>query len=210
MEVDPYAELDVPRDATPAQIRAAYKKKAKTTHPDRTGGDAEAFTRVGRALEILEDPKKRAQYDADGTVTEEKNAERLAVEMIAQAMSGILGDYLKSGLRPEKDPRNVDVVAIIARKFEDELVGLERQIEMGAGVRETVLDIRDRFTRAEPGDVGDVIKGMFDQTLRDHARATEQVEKEIAVRKIALTVVRKYKFRSNAYQQMGGVFMRTF
>lgn len=42
--------LDVPPDATPAQVKAAFRKKAKETHPDH-GGSAEEFAKVQKAWE---------------------------------------------------------------------------------------------------------------------------------------------------------------
>ncbi len=42
--IDPYELLGVARDADEAAIKAAYRKVAKTAHPD-AGGDAEAFAK---------------------------------------------------------------------------------------------------------------------------------------------------------------------
>lgn len=42
--------LGVPRDATAADIKRAFRRRALETHPDR-GGDAEAFQAVHRAYE---------------------------------------------------------------------------------------------------------------------------------------------------------------
>jgi len=63
---DPYRLLNVPRDADPATIKAAYRRLAKECHPDRNPGDARAeqrFKDIGRAYDILSDPAKRAQFD---------------------------------------------------------------------------------------------------------------------------------------------------
>ena len=49
---DHYEILGVKRSASAEEIRAAYRKAAKTTHPDR-GGSSEAFRRVQNAAEIL-------------------------------------------------------------------------------------------------------------------------------------------------------------
>src|SRR5918912_633644 len=38
--VDPFAVLDLPPDATPDQVAAAYRRLAKRWHPDRAGADA--------------------------------------------------------------------------------------------------------------------------------------------------------------------------
>ena len=58
-----YDALDLRRDATPAQVRAAYRAAARTHHPDK-GGDARAFAAVRAAFETLGDPARRAAYDA--------------------------------------------------------------------------------------------------------------------------------------------------
>lgn len=52
--------LGVPENASIEQIKAAYKARAKLTHPD-TGGDADLFGLVQRAYEVLMQTKKTAK-----------------------------------------------------------------------------------------------------------------------------------------------------
>ena len=66
---DYYAVLGVKRDATQAEIKRAYRKLARTHHPDLKPGDAAAerrFKEVNEANEVLSDPDKRAKYDTLG------------------------------------------------------------------------------------------------------------------------------------------------
>ena len=63
---DYYKMLGVARDATPEQIRKAYRKLAREYHPD-AGGDEEKFKDVNEAYEVLSDEKKRKLYDQYGT-----------------------------------------------------------------------------------------------------------------------------------------------
>lgn len=57
-----YDILGVPKDATPEDIKKAYRDKAKECHPD-LGGDPEKFKELNEANEILSDAVKRQQYD---------------------------------------------------------------------------------------------------------------------------------------------------
>ncbi len=66
-EKDFYAILGVPKNADDAAIKKAYRKLARTLHPDHNPGDAAAeakFKDVGEAYAVLSDPEQRQQYDA--------------------------------------------------------------------------------------------------------------------------------------------------
>lgn len=63
---DPYQVLEVPRDASTDQIKKAYRKLARETHPDRTGGDDRRFKEVNAAHEVIGDPERRKLFDEFG------------------------------------------------------------------------------------------------------------------------------------------------
>jgi molecular chaperone DnaJ len=63
---DFYQILGVGEKASPEDIKKAYRKLAKTHHPDANQGNARAaerFKEIGEAYSVLSDPKKRKQYD---------------------------------------------------------------------------------------------------------------------------------------------------
>ncbi|HLT62702.1 MAG TPA: molecular chaperone DnaJ [Microlunatus sp.] len=68
MTEDYYEILGVPRDATPEQIKKAYRQLARKLHPDvATEPDAgERFKKVAEAYEVLRDEQKRELYDRGG------------------------------------------------------------------------------------------------------------------------------------------------
>jgi curved DNA-binding protein CbpA len=64
-DLDIYRVLGVPRDATPREIRRAYRRLARRHHPDLNPGpdNSQRFTAVATAYEILRDPVRRGRYD---------------------------------------------------------------------------------------------------------------------------------------------------
>ena len=66
---DYYEVLGIQKDASPEEIKKAYRKAALKYHPDRNPGDKEAeekFKEVGEAYEVLSDEEKRQRYDQFG------------------------------------------------------------------------------------------------------------------------------------------------
>ncbi|MBW6421001.1 DnaJ domain-containing protein [Rhizobium sp. XQZ8] len=84
---DPYSVLGVKKNADPDEIKAAWRTKAKTVHPDHNQGDPSAtsrFAEIGQAYEVLKDPARRKRYDQAAemqqTIMQQRNAQREAAE----------------------------------------------------------------------------------------------------------------------------------
>ncbi len=69
MNKDFYQILGISRDASPDEVRKAYRKLAHKHHPDK-GGDEKKFKEINEAYQILSDKEKRSQYDRFGRVFE--------------------------------------------------------------------------------------------------------------------------------------------
>ncbi len=91
---DPYALLGVARTATPEQIKSAYRKLARSLHPDLNPGNKQAeekFKKVSAAYDLLGDPAKRARFDA-GEI-DASGAERPRTSYRTYAEGGAGGKY---------------------------------------------------------------------------------------------------------------------
>lgn len=118
MADDPYKVLGVAKDATEKQIRAAFLKVAKTSHPDLNPGDKKAeerFKTAANAHDLLSDADKRAKFDRgeiDGTGQEQsRGGYRTHADTAAGArygggtfsddeMNDILSGLFRNGARP--------------------------------------------------------------------------------------------------------------
>ena len=77
VEEDHYQTLEVARNASPEDIKAAYLKLARKYHPDKNPDDKTAkakFQKVQAAFDVLNDPSKREMYDRYGSSFESMGA----------------------------------------------------------------------------------------------------------------------------------------
>ncbi len=63
---DYYEILRVARDASPEEIKKAYRKLAHQYHPDKKGGNEARFKEINEAYQVLGDAEKKAQFDRFG------------------------------------------------------------------------------------------------------------------------------------------------
>ncbi|VVM06888.1 DnaJ C-terminal domain-containing protein [Methylacidimicrobium tartarophylax] len=71
---DYYKILNVPRSASPEEIRSSFRKLARQYHPDVAKDkkkDEEKFRQINEAYEVLGDPEKRKRYDQLGAAWQE-------------------------------------------------------------------------------------------------------------------------------------------
>ncbi len=107
MKKDFYKVLDVPKTATEAEIKKAYRRLAMKYHPDRNPGDEEAeerFKEAKEAYEVLTDGQKRAAYDQYGHAGVEAAAAGArgragAADAFADIFGDVFGDIFGSARR---------------------------------------------------------------------------------------------------------------
>lgn len=95
--MNPYEILDVPETASAAQIKSAYRKRAKQTHPDAVDGDGDEFAKVSYAYGILINPESRKKFDETGSLDE------VAPLTVRQRMIQILAGMFNQALNAESE-----------------------------------------------------------------------------------------------------------
>ena len=92
---DYYKVLELPKTATEAEIKKAYRRLAMKLHPDRNPDDKaaeEGFKEAKEAYEVLSDPQKRATYDQLGHAGLEQQSRGGAGVNPGEAFGDIFGD----------------------------------------------------------------------------------------------------------------------
>ncbi len=145
VEKDYYAVLGVPRTATQAEVKKAYRKLAQRYHPDTAKGDAGAearFKEVSSAYDVLGDAAKRKEYDRVREMVASgarfgpgpggaggSGGQWIRFEDLGDAgdLGDLFGNLFGEGMFGQRGqrarPRGADVVAEVEVPFEKALAG---------------------------------------------------------------------------------------
>lgn len=136
---DYYRVLGVERDATPDEIKKAYRKLALRHHPDKNPGDKDAeekFKAAAEAYAVLSDAEKRRRYDAFGKsgVGGAGGFQGFDQEVFSD-FSDILGDLFGfggafGGRRRRGPARGRDLRFDLEIDFEEAVGGVETKIRV--------------------------------------------------------------------------------
>ncbi len=148
---DYYEVLGVAREATPEEIKKAYRQAALKWHPDRNKeADAEArFKEAAEAYEVLSDAEKRQRYDRyghQGVGAGVHDFSGMHVEDIFSMFDGIFGGDMFGG-RGRGRRGGVNLEMQVELTLEEVASGVERQVEFD---RQDICE-RCSGSGAEPG-----------------------------------------------------------
>ena len=140
---DCYEVLGISRNATPDEIKKAYRKLALQYHPDKNRGESaseEKFKEVSEAYEILRDPEKRAAFDryghnafgpgSRGGWGGFHNPEDIFREVFGGGIGGIFEEFFGGGGRgdPSGPAPGSDLRYNLQITFEEAYFGAEKEI----------------------------------------------------------------------------------
>ena len=130
MAQDYYAILGVGRSATTEEIKKAFRRLARETHPDANPNDPEAearFKLAAEAYEVLSNPERRQRYDRGDTIDLSDLFGGLGG--IDDLLRSVFGDSGVFGNRPYRPPRGRDVLVRALVSLEEAAFGTETTVE---------------------------------------------------------------------------------
>lgn len=129
---DYYDALGVSRDASAQEIKRAFRRIARESHPDANPGDARAedrFRAAAEAYEVLSDPQRRAAYDRGDTID---------IGDLFSSFAGVddlLQRFFGGGFGVQARPsRGGDMAMTVAVTLQEAAEGVEREVDFEARV----------------------------------------------------------------------------
>lgn len=139
---DHYTTLGVNKQATPDEIKKAYRKLASQHHPDK-GGNKEKFQEIQSAYSILSDEQQRAEYDNPQPQWNHNTAGFGGFEDILRNFHGFGDIFGQTHQRPHQPQRNRTLNLQTAVTLEDAFFGKElvANIQLPSG-REQIINVK--------------------------------------------------------------------
>lgn len=184
MDENLYETLGVPKDATAADVRRAYRRAARSAHPDR-GGSTEKFQQIVLARDILSNEARRAKYDRTGQAEEESadQFEANAMNLVAEAVNHVWMECERRAIAVE----GVDVVKDATRYIKEKLNAAQnKQREIGASAK-NLRKFAARFKAKKDGP--NRVRLMLEGRAAELERNAEAIESTLSTVKRALDIL---------------------
>jgi len=184
--IDLYKLLGLKRGASKAEVRKAYRRKAKVSHPDK-GGSAEAFSALATAHDVRSDERRRERYDATGEIVAAKpdNADVAAIEIIAQKLGLII--------HSEHDVSALGIGEMIEQAIREDIARRQAGIADHNRAIERAARLRARVKRKADG-ADNTLARVLDWHERSAKDLIKKSEDAVSSMERALEILDGYSF----------------
>ena len=184
--IDLYQLLGLKRAATRDEVRKAYRRKAKSSHPD-SGGSEEAFNALTAAHDVLADARRRERYDSTGEIEQARpdNFDGSAIEVIAQKLGMII--------HAEQDLTSLDIGAVIEQAIREDIALRKSSIANQRRAVERAAALRARVKR-KANNADNMLARVLDwheSSAQDHVKKNEEA---VRAMERALEILEGYSF----------------
>jgi curved DNA-binding protein CbpA len=184
-----YEVLGVSVEASEEEIKAAYRRRVKETHPDASGGgDPAAFRQVQHAYEVLGDEACRAKYDREG--------EEPAGAAMGPTPTGILVEAFWEILNMLESVGSVSPIDLTRLALQERAkVELAHEKKHGREIQRwrAILDKLERKAGAEA-----ILEHVLQQRIEPHVRAAAEARAWADGCQLALRLLDGYRYRDGA------------
>lgn len=186
-QFDPYLLLGIGRDATVISIKAAYRQRVQTAHPDR-GGDPEAFIAIVKAFGLLSDPEARRLYDDAGIVDEDavKTFRRDVTQILLNMFDAAVETASTTGL----DLGKVDFVAQMSAAVKSSLGDAKISLRRAERDAEALAGLKTRIRRRDDGR--NIFAERLDAQIGTKMEQQGQIRRRVALLETAIVELDNY------------------
>ncbi len=188
MSKDLYETLGVDRKATKETIKAAYRKRAMDTHPDR-GGSEDEFALVSKAYRVLSDPSMRGRYDkgepVDGTISRESFLEQEAMNVLLATLNALMSQFIS----------NPDRFDIIGQAKNDIIEKRRRCIDDSGKVSRDLSKIKKAISKVKyTGSRINAVEVMVNRKLEAAEKVLSDLKDQEEILLLARDIIKDYKW----------------
>jgi curved DNA-binding protein CbpA len=187
-DFDPYSVLGLERSAAAGAIKAAYRKRARTAHPDR-GGDPDDFILIVRAFDVLSDPDARRMFDETGVVDPD------AAKRLREEVAVVLADMFDAAVRTAVDTGlpldGVDFIDMMSQAVRSNAEDADLQVRRIEGEVAALDALKLRIKRHD--DRANMFAARIDEQIASKAEHRAALRRRVHVFEIAVVELGNYE-----------------
>ena len=175
-----YDDLGVDQETSQGGLRRAFKHKAGKTHPDKKGGNTEAFKQIQKAYSILSNPEKKKRYDETGQTNTTPVLRQQSINVISEL-------FIKATLKHQLEKRNYWV---------EIKVSLLEAIQKDRGTLGNITTHHDKLLYLVENSSGDsLLMSALHSQVKHLENQKNQCSEHILILKDALLVVESCSYQ---------------